>query len=159
MAPQKSKNNKDPKKKLTLLRPFRFTGERLDFLNERVAYFHVACDTNRIRPFWSILMHDYWTRFHWRLPAHVNPYDGMDESQPATSQEIDEKVIILQTQYRVKAFMWHHRTVLRRMQAMAAAHAEPVPGAPALPSPLVDAVLGNEMYLVEQHVVVEPETA
>ncbi|KAJ6503454.1 hypothetical protein C8R47DRAFT_1210699 [Mycena vitilis] len=158
MAP-KNKKTKDDKKKLILLRPFRFTGQRLDFLNERVAYFHVACDTERIRPFWSILFHDYWVQFPWRLPVHVNPYPGMNVAQPATAQEIDEReVVVLQTQYRVKAFMWHHRTILRRMQAQAAAHAEPVAGAPVPQPPLPDAILGNEMYLVE-HVVVASDTS
>ncbi|KAJ7606995.1 hypothetical protein DFH06DRAFT_1149729 [Mycena polygramma] len=102
-----------------VVRPFRFTGKCLEFLAERIAYFHNALDAKhpRIARFWSTIFEEYWAAFPWRLPVDVDPHPAMDVSQPGTHQEVDEKeVVVLQTQYRIKAFMFHQRMARRRMQ-------------------------------------------
>jgi hypothetical protein len=71
--------------------PFRFQGERRQFLESRVPEFVKDPLSNR-RDFWRQIFVEYWATFPWRLPIDVDPHDGIDMSEPENHRECDLKV-------------------------------------------------------------------
>ncbi|KAJ7715640.1 hypothetical protein B0H16DRAFT_1709752 [Mycena metata] len=91
---------------------FKFQGERLVFLNQRLELFYDATARRDLHQFWVRLFAEYWHIFPWRLPIDEDPHCGMltDSSTTINHEDIDKKTaIILNTQMRVKGWFYHKR--------------------------------------------------
>ncbi|KAJ7720539.1 hypothetical protein B0H16DRAFT_1474371 [Mycena metata] len=103
MPADRTKSTPTPqnKKKTTREPTFRFQGERVVFLHQRLELFYDAVARNDLPNFWRNVFAQYWQLFPWRLPIDQDPHCAMltDSSTSMTYDDIDKKTaIILSTQ-------------------------------------------------------------
>ncbi|KAJ6467416.1 hypothetical protein C8R45DRAFT_1171850 [Mycena sanguinolenta] len=88
--------------------PFRFTGQRLAFLESFLDRFDTVCKENRYRPFWREIFKLYWHHFPWRLPIDNEPHCAILYAiAPRGEEELNEMTAItIATETRIKRFFF-----------------------------------------------------
>ncbi|KAJ7024565.1 hypothetical protein C8F04DRAFT_1192245 [Mycena alexandri] len=99
-----------------------FSPEHIVFLSERLNDFLAAVSQGELPDFWRTTFDDYWTKFPWRLPLHVDPHSMMTlDTVPLTRDELDQRTVLkLTTQGRIKAWFQYKRTLRARLGPAAA---------------------------------------
>ncbi|KAJ7481681.1 hypothetical protein FB451DRAFT_1394316 [Mycena latifolia] len=86
--------------------PFRFRGDRLQFLEDYVNDYLAACDAAKNRYFWPPLA-AYWARFPWTLPMEGDPHSAMRIDDPEADfrpEDYTRERIEKLTTHRIKRF-------------------------------------------------------